>query len=188
MKSPFYFIVKPKNDRRYDNTKKIGDINFITSTSKEDHISSNRYAIVVSTPTNYTGPITAGDTLLVHHNVFKYYNDMKGNEKSGKSFFKDDLFFIDYDQFYMYKKNEEWKSHSKYCMIKPIKKEKNYYLKTHETEESLIGLVKYPNQYLISKGINKGDMVSFQPNSEYEFNVDGEKLYRMFDNNITLIF
>jgi hypothetical protein len=188
MKSPFYFIVKPKNDRRYDNTKKIGDINFITSTSKEDHISSNRYAIVVSTPTNYTGPITAGDTLLVHHNVFKYYNDMKGKEKSGKSFFKDDLFFIDYDQFYMYKKNEEWKSHSKYCMIKPIKKEKNYYLKTHETEESLIGLVKYPNQYLISKGINKGDMVSFQPNSEYEFNVDGEKLYRMFDNNITLIF
>jgi len=188
MKSPFYFIVKPKNDRRYDNTKKIGDINFITSTSKEDHISSNRYAIVVSTPTNYTGPITAGDTLLVHHNVFKYYNDMKGKEKSGKSFFKDDLFFIDYDQFYMYKKNKEWKSHSKYCMIKPIKKEKNYYLKTHETEESLIGLVKYPNQYLISKGINKGDMVSFQPNSEYEFNVDGEKLYRMFDNNITLIF
>jgi hypothetical protein len=100
MKSPFYFIVKPYNDKRYDNTKKIGNVNFITSTSKEDHTSSNRYAIVVETPINYTGPVKPGDTLLVHHNVFKYYNDMQGREKSGKSFFKDDLFFIDNDQFF----------------------------------------------------------------------------------------
>lgn len=186
MKSPFYFIVKPNNNKRYDNTKQIGNVNFITSTSKEDHTSSNRHALVVETPINYTGPIKPGDTLLVHHNVFKYYNDMKGKERSGKSFFKDDLFFIDYDQFFMYKQNNEWKSHSKYCMIKPISK-KNHYLKTHAEEEPLIGLVRYPNEYLISKGINKGDKVSFQPNSEYEFNVDGEKLYRMFDTNITMV-
>ena len=185
MKSPFYFIVKPKDNRRYDNTKKIGNIDFITSTSKEDHIASNRYAIVVETPINYTGPIKKGDTLLVHHNVFKYYNDMKGVERSGKSFFKDDLFFIDDDQFFMYKHNNVWNSHSKYCMIKPIPK-KEYYLKSHEEEEPLIGLVKYPNKYLISKGINKGDKVSFKPENEYEFIVDGEKLYRMFDHQITL--
>jgi hypothetical protein len=86
----------------------------------------------------------------------------------------------------MYKQDEEWQAHSKYCMIKPIEKGGNHYLKTHENEEPLIGLVKYPNKYLISKGINKGDKVSFQPNSEYEFKVDGEKLYRMFDTNITI--
>ena len=76
-------------------SKKIGNINFIISTSKEDHKASNRYSIVVETPINYNGPVQVGDTLLVHHNVFKYYNDMKGVERSGKSFFKDDLFFID---------------------------------------------------------------------------------------------
>jgi len=187
MKSPFSFIVKPYNNKRYDNTIKIGNVNLITSSSKEDHTVSNRYAIVVETPINYTGPIKPGDTLLVHHNVFKYYNDMQGREKSGKSFFRDDLFFIDNDQFFMYKQDEEWKAHSKYCMIKPIEKNNNHYLKTHAEEEPLMGLVKYPNEYLISKGINKGDKVSFQPNSEYEFNVDGEKLYRMFDSNITII-
>lgn len=186
MKSPFYFIVKPSNNKRYNSTKKIGDINLIISTSKEDHIASNRFAIVIETPINYSGPISVGDTLLVHHNVFKYYNDMKGVERSGKSFFKDDLFFIDNDQFFMYKNNNKWIAHSKYCMIKPIIKEKHY-LKTHEENESLIGLVKYPNKYLISKGINKGDKVSFKPDSEYEFNVDGEKLYRMFDHQITLL-
>ena len=31
-----------------------------------------------------------------------------------------------------------------------------------------------------------GDKVSFQPNSEYEFKIDDEKLYRMYTNNITL--
>ena len=49
-----------------------------------------------------------------------------------------------------------------------------------------MGLVKYPNEYLISKGINEGDMVCFKPESEYEFEVDGKKMYRMFDHSITM--
>jgi hypothetical protein len=186
MKSPFSFIVEPYNGRRYDSLKRIGDINLITSSSKEDHAASNRYAKVISTPINYTGEIVPGDTLLVHHNVFKYYNDMRGREKSGKSFFKDNLFFVDYDQFFMYKHDEEWYSHSKYCMIKPIPKE-DHYLKSHEEEEPLMGIIKYSNKELTIKGILKGAKVSFQPNSEYEFMVDDEKLYRMFTNNITLL-
>ena len=101
MKSPYSFIVKPYNNRRYDNIKSYGDVEFITSTSEEDHKSSNRFAIVIATPINYTGPVREGDILLVHHNVFKFYNDMYGRRKSGKSFFKDDLFFVDPDQFYL---------------------------------------------------------------------------------------
>jgi len=85
MKSPFSFIVEPYNGRRYDNIKKIGDVNLIISSSKEDHTVSNRFAKVISTPINYSGEIVPGDILLVHHNVFKFYNDMKGVEKSGKS-------------------------------------------------------------------------------------------------------
>ena len=186
MKSPFYFIVKPSNDKRYDNTKKIGNVNFITSTSKEDHTVSNRYAIVVETPINYSGPIKIGDTLLVHHNVFKYYNDMYGREKSGKSFFKDDLFFIDFDQFFLYYNKEEWKSHSKYCFIKPIPPKKSFLGKTGK-EEPLMGVVKYNNQELKNLGVKVGDEVSFTPESEYEFYVEDEKLYRMFTDNITMI-
>ena len=54
MKSPHSFIVRPIGNRRYDNIKKIGSIDFITSTSEEDHTVSNRYAEVVETPINYT--------------------------------------------------------------------------------------------------------------------------------------
>ena len=53
-------------------------------------------------------------------------------------------------------------------------------------EEPLMGEMVFPNNYLLSQGIKTGVQVSFQPDSEYEFDVDGEKLYRMYDHQITL--
>tara|TARA_R110002072_G_scaffold180069_1_gene336184 strand:- start:1844 stop:2407 length:564 start_codon:yes stop_codon:yes gene_type:complete len=184
MKSPYSFIVKPYNNKRYDNTKAYGDINFIISTSEEDHSASNRYAVVVSTPINYKGPVKEGDMLLVHHNVFKFYYDMYGRRKSGKSFFMEDLFLVDPDQFFLYKQNGEWKGYNKYCFIKPSPTKKSF-IKKSITEEPLFGTIKYINDQLLSMGLKVGDEISYQPDSEYEFNIDGERLYRMFTNNIT---
>jgi hypothetical protein len=185
MRSPFFFIVTPKDDRRYNNTKEVAGVELITSTSEEDFRFSNREAIVKDTPLGYNGPVKKGDTLLVHHNVFKFYNDVKGRRRSGRSFFKDDLFFIEPDQFFLYHDGAQWNTYDRYCFIKPIKVEESYLYKNVK-EEPLIGIVKYPNDYLVSKGVNKGDKVCFQPDSEYEFEVDGEKLYRMYDHQITV--
>jgi hypothetical protein len=185
MKSPFYFIVRPLNGKRYDNTKSIAGIDFIVSTSEEDHKFSNRFAKVVELPLGYKGPIEIGDTLLVHHNAFKFYNDVRGRQKSGKSFFRDDIFFIEPDQFFMYKQNGKWNAYDRYCFVKPIAATESY-IKKPFSEEPLMGVMKYPNEYLIERGINKGDMVCFSPDSEYEFTVDEEKLYRMYDHQITI--
>ena len=185
MQSPYCFIVKPYNDRRYDNIKYYGDKKFFTSTSEEDHTVSTRFATVINTPINYKGKIQKGDTLVVHHNVFKYYNDIYGRQKSGRSWIIDDLFLVDDYQFYMYKQNDKWYSHDKYCFIKPIPIEKKY-IDVAESEEPLWGIVKYGNKQLERLNILPGDKVSFQPNSEYEFKIDDEKLYRMYTNNITL--
>ncbi len=185
MKSPFYFIAKPVNGRRYDNSKEIGGVDFIVSTSEEDHKFSNRFAEVVELPLGYKGPIEPGDTLLVHHNVFKFYNDMRGRQKSGKSFFKDDLFFIETEQFFMYKKGSTWNAYDRYCFVKPMAATESY-IKKPFSEEPLMGVMKYPNDYLLERGIKKGDMVCFSPDSEYEFTVDDEKLYRMYDHQITM--
>jgi hypothetical protein len=186
MKSPFYFIAKPMKGKRYDNTKEVGGIELITSTSEEDHKFSNRFAEVVETPLGYKGPITVGDTLLVHHNVFKFYNDMKGRQKSGKSFFRDDIFFVDTEQFYMYKHGDVWTAYDRYCFVRPIPAIETY-IKKPFTEEPLMGQMVYPNDYLISQGVKPGDYVCFKPDSEYEFTIDGEKMYRMFDHQITII-
>lgn len=185
MKSPFNFIVQPCNGRRYDNIKKIGGIDFITSTSQEDHTASNRFAKVISTPVDYKGDVSEGDVIIVHHNVFKYYYDMKGNQQSGRSFFRDDLFLVDDDQFYLFGENDNWKSNGDFCFVKPAPKQ-DYYIFSPGKEQPLVGYIKYGNSELRSFGVNDGDLVSYRPDSEYPFNINGEKLYRMKTRDIVL--
>jgi len=185
MKSPFYFIINPHKGKRYDNTKEVAGMEVITSTDTEDHRFANRFANVVSTPVGYTGEIQKGDTLLVHHNVFKYYYDMRGRERSGRSFLKDDLFFVDEDQFFLYKRQGEWKAHSKYCFIEPIN-EQEYYLTKFTNEEPLMGRIRFINEELLNLGLKVGDIICYTPHADYEFMVDGEKLYRMFTDNIAI--
>ena len=177
MRAVEQFIVKGE---RYANTK--GDL--IVSTSEEDHRFANREGEVVALPLGYDGPISVGDTLLVHHNVFKYYNDIKGRQQSGRSFLKDDLFLVDFDQFYMYRSGGSWYAHDRYCFVEPIPPEDSIIFKPL-TEEPLVGIMRFPNGYLQAQGIVSGDKVTFKPDSEYEFIVDGEKMYRMFDHQIT---
>jgi hypothetical protein len=50
-----------------------------------------------------------------------------------------------------------------------------------------MGKIKYVNEYLKSKGVKSGDTVTFLPDTEYEFNIDGEKLYRMYDHHISMV-
>jgi hypothetical protein len=185
MRSPFYFVVSPLNGKRYDNTREMSGVEIVVSTSEEDHKFSNRFAEVLELPVKYDGPIEKGDILLVHHNAFKFYNDMRGRQRSGRSFFRDDVFLIDSEQFFLYKKGSTWNAYDKYCFVKPIPAVDSY-IKKPFSEEPLMGIMKYPNDYLLSRGVKAGDHVCFSPDSEYEFEVDGEKLYRMYDHQITI--
>ena len=103
------------------------------------------------------------------------------------SFVTLNLFFIDYDQFFLYNKNGKWYGHDKYCFVKPIPK-KDYYIEgVNIKEEPLHGILKYSNKQLKSLGVKEGDQITFTPESEYEFYIDEEKLYRMFTDNITMV-
>ena len=186
MKSPRDFIVRPVDGKRYDNTRRIGGIEMVVSTSEEDHLFSNRYGEVVEVPIGYSGPISVGDLLLVHHNTFKFYTDMKGNQRSGKSFLFDDLFLVDMDQFFMFHDGVKWTTHDRYCFVKPIPPLESKIFKPM-SEEPLTGTMMYPNKYLSSKNVQKGDVVIFKPDSEYEFQVEGVKMYRMYDHQITMV-
>ena len=186
MQSPYHFIINPKGGRRYDNIKDNG---LIISTSQEDHTVTNRYGIVKSVPMGYTGEIKKGDTLLVHHNVFRKYYDMKGRERSGPSFVKNDIYVVYTDQFFLYQCDGEWKAPSPYCFIRPLENKDISFGNINEEEMKelfLIGEIAYINNQLISLGLKVGDKISFTPESEYAFEVEGEKLYRMFTRNICL--
>jgi len=183
MKSPTQFIVKPFEGRRYSNVKKLSDLNIILDTSEESAAFSNRQALVLETPIMYNGPIEKGDLLLVHHNVFKFYNDMYGRRQSGKSFFKDNKFFIDQDQYYMYKKNNSWNTVEPYCFVSPMPSTETYIYKPFSFEP-LMGIMEYPSDSNKKNGIKKGDIVTFMPDSEYEFRFEKKVLYRIKSKNI----
>ena len=67
--------------------------------------------------------------------------------------------------------------------VKPVYIEDEWAL---YTDQNLYGELVYSNSTLDSLGMSKGDVVGFTPNSEYEFNIDGQKLYRILSNHITI--
>ena len=177
MKSVYNFVVKPKGER-YNNTKKVGDSELILNTEIFNHQYVNREAIVISTPIVGNTDIKPGDTVVVHHNVFRRWHDVKGVEKNSRSYFNEDTYFINYDQIFLYKKNKDWIAPKGYCFVKPLKAIDQFNI---ESEKPLQGIVKYSDST-----VDVNSLVGFTPNSEYEFIVDNERLYRVLSKFITI--
>tara|TARA_Y100001951_G_C11236987_1_gene238065 strand:- start:214 stop:819 length:606 start_codon:yes stop_codon:yes gene_type:complete len=182
MKSLYKFIIKPVNTR-YDNEKKIGDKSLVLNTKIENHRFVSRDAIVVSTPLAFKSKIKPGDTVIIHFNVFRRFYDIRDEEKDSSSYFKDDLYFCDPYQIYLYKQNNKWWTHLDYCFVKPIID--NNVLNQNK-EKPLTGILKYGNHILENMGVEEGDLVGFTPISEFEFIVDNERFYCMKSNDIVV--
>ena len=177
MKSVYNFVVTPIG-KRYNNTKKVGDSELILNTEIYNHQYVNRKASVISTPIVGETDIQAGDDVIVHHNVFRRWHNVKGVEKNSRSYFNESTYFINLDQIFLYKRYWEWKTPKGYCWIKPLKATDQFNI---EQEKPLQGIVKYSDGT-----VNVNDIVGFTPNSEYEFIIDGERLYRVLSNFITI--
>ena len=177
MKSVYNFVVTPIG-KRYNNTKKVGDSELILNTEIFNHQYINRKATVISTPIIGNTDIEVGDDVIVHHNVFRRWHNQHGQEKNSRSYFKEDTYIISQDQIFLYKTFWQWKTIPGFCWVKPIK---NFNKLDIDQEQPLMGVIEYAD-----KGFNKGDLVGFTPNSEYEFVIDGQKLYRVLSKFITI--
>jgi len=177
MKSVHNFVVAPIGER-YNNKKKVGDSELILNTEIFNHQYINREATVISTPIARHTEILPGDTVVVHHNVFRRWHDIKGVEKNSKSYFNESTYFITKDQIFLYKRNGKWKTPKGYCFIKPLKAVDQFNI---ESEKPLQGIVKYSDGT-----VKEGDLIGFKPGGEYEFIIDNERLYRVLSNLITI--
>jgi|TARA_R100000084_G_scaffold65690_1_gene28652 hypothetical protein len=185
MKSLHNYIIKPIGDR-YNNSVDVGDKKLILNTEIFNHQYVNRHAEVISVPLASNSDIQVGDTVIVHHNVFRRWHDVKGKERNSKSYYKEDMYFVAEDQIYAYKKIANWSRfrYSKwfalkgFCFIKPIKHDNVLF---PNKEKPLVGIVKYSDG-----SVEVNDLVGFTPGSEYEFVIDNEKLYRVYSKFITI--
>jgi len=177
MKSVYNFVVTPKGER-YNNKKKVESGELILNTEIYNHQFVNRVAIVKSIPMISDTDIQPGDEVIVHHNVFRRWHNVKGIEKNSRAYFNESTYLLDKDQIFLYKRNDIWKAPKGYCFVKPLKAVDQF---NTESEKPLQGIIKYSDGT-----VEVNELVGFRPNSEYEFIVDSERLYRVLSNFITI--
>ena len=173
MKAYKDFVVSPIGDR-YNNSKKVDDKELILNTEIFNHQYVNRLAKVIATPLLFQSPINVGDEVIVHHNVFRRWYDVKGREKNSRSYLEEDKYIISEDQIFLY--NE--KAMPGFSFVQPLKSINKF---EHEDERPLVGIVKYSDGTF-----NKKELVGFDPVSTYEFVINGERLYRVMNKFITI--
>ena len=173
MKAYKDFIVSPIGER-YNNSTKVGDKELILNTEIFNHQYVNRKAKVIATPLLFQSPVNVGDEVIVHHNIFRRWYDVKGREKNSRSYWKENKYLISEDQIFLYNK----KAMPGFSFVKPIKAIDQF---NDEDERPLIGIIKYSDGTF-----KKEELVGFRPSSQYEFIIDGERLYRVMNNFITI--
>ena len=180
MKGIYDFVVTPK-DSEYTNIKTVEDKNLILNTELQNHNYVSRVGIVMATPNPNPTNIVKGDEVILHHNVFRRFRDIRGVEKNSKSFYKNNLYFVSPDQIFAYKHIIKWIPLNGFNFVKPIKEDKTFSI---NFEKPLVGVLKYKDPSL--KGVKENDLVGFRPGSEYEFIINKQKLYRVPTNSITI--
>lgn len=181
MQSTDKFIVTPKGGKNFINEKLIGDNIMTVNTSIEEAINVNRIGIIIALPLNYKGNIQIGDEIIVQHNIFRDWFDSKGITRKSVFHFIDDMFFLDEENIFLIQRNGKYISVDYYCFIEPIIEEVRWIGKVEVKHQ---GIVKFGNKFLESQGVYEGDKIGFKTDSEYEFEIDNQKLYRMRNPNI----
>lgn len=191
MKTPYYVIVE--TDKAYNNEKKITeDISIVVNTTIESVEHINRKATVLVAP-DFT-VLEKGDEVIIHHNIFRLRNGLKGVMLESDYLIEDNRYCVPPTEIFMYKRGDsDWEALDPYCFIKPIKAEEDTSLikgvrDLHKGNLPHIGIIVYPNKEMAEKGLKKGDKVAFSKYSEYEFELNGEILYKMSTNDILAVF
>jgi len=178
MRSVYSYVVEPSGER-YNNTKQVGDKELILNTEVFNHQHVNREATVLSVP-EAGAPlyIKTGCKVIVHHNVFRRWHDVKGRERNSSSFLEENKYLVSRDQIFLYEENGKWNCPTGYCFVQPVKDTNEL---TDDSERPLMGVVKYSDGT-----VNLGDLVGFRPSSEFEFIIEGQRMYRVLSNFITI--
>ena len=183
MKSLYNYIISTES--RYSNKVDVEDKELILNTevTERDYHFVNRIGTIVNVPININTIAKPGDKAIVHHNVFRRWYDVRGNERNSASYIDENMYMVNADQIYAIHDGNKWVCLNEYCFVEPVDNDDIWSL---DSEKKLVGKLTYTNKYLESLGLTCGDLVGFTPDSEYEFNIDDKKLYRILSKEITI--
>lgn len=181
MKTPYNYLVEPVGER-YNNVKKIDGRDLIVNTTMDetDYKHTNRIGKVIAVPRN-GGVLEEGDEVIVHHNTFRKWFNVKGVLKDSANFIKENQFMVGADQLFAFKRGGDWSPIGDTCFIEAedVRKSEGLIFGRSEGLSETEGEVYISNPILEAQGISKGDKVLFQEEAAYRFDIDGKVLYKM---------
>lgn len=182
MKAIHYLIIEV--DSAYENEEQ----NIIVNSTIENVDFVNRIARVISSPKGTI--LEKGDEVIVHHNILRLRNNVKGGVQASNYFLEGNKYFVPLTEVFMYRRGGDWIPIEPYVFVKPIEVNTNKGFDLSLSESSHKGMIKrkgilsHPNRVLLEQGAKKGDIVRFSEYSEYEFNIEGVVYYKMSHNDI----
>lgn len=179
MTTPYMYIVSPEGDR-YTNSKEIEGKELILNTTMDetDFRYTNRIGRIEATPRR-SDLLRKGDRVIVHHNTFRKWFNVRGKLKDSANFVREGAFYVGHDQIFAFDRGDGWTCIEDYCFIKPIERENSQFYSDVDKYESKVGIVKFGNKILEEQGVFEGDKIQFVGECEYAFKIDGELLWKM---------
>ena len=153
---------------------------------------------VVALPPEFDYDVQVGDTLFFHHGIVAetLLNESTPVPSPYMIDAEKKWYMVPVDErwpmFYARLRDGEFKCTRGSLFIRPIVTKKYHsdhlIMPGNEKELKNIGEVAYSNAEMEEQGVKPGTKVIFEKDSEYEFEIDGETLYRMFDRWILGIY
>lgn len=183
MKSPTKFIIKL--DKKFKDTVERG--NFKLELVSKFNEFENRFmeAEVVSTPIRFNTDIKPGDTLFFHHNIIlsDYFH------------IQDNLYQVPYEPNGMrsnlaiaFKNEDGINMIDHWVFLEPMESSlritSNIVEIVQDDVQNNRGRIKYGSPALEEMGLYPGDVVYFSKNSDYEMEIEGEKVWRMLTTDL----
>jgi co-chaperonin GroES (HSP10) len=141
---------------------------------------------VFATPvsTSYKFDVKKGDKVWFHHFV--------ANKESKVNYLDEgDIYSTSIDNIYLRERDGELKSLHHWNFIEQIyededsiKTKSGIYIKPEVEEITHSGIVRYISDSLKEMGVNVNDKIMFTKDSEYNMDINGDKLMRMRDVDI----
>ena len=117
MRSLYNYIISTNN--RYKNKTSVEGKELILNTevTERDYEFVNRVGTVVSVPINIKTPIKPGDHVIIHHNVFRRWYDIRGNERNSGNYIDENRYTVSPEELFAYKQNDKWHCLNMYCFL-----------------------------------------------------------------------
>jgi co-chaperonin GroES (HSP10) len=125
--------------------------------------------------------VVPGDHVYAHHFLTDEDNE---REIDGEMYYE-----IGYEHLYCKVVDGKVKMLNDWNFVVPVEateelSESGIVMDLQKKNQLRVGVVKYPCQKLLSRGIEAGDKVYFKRGREYKIDVEGERLYRIETNDI----